>query len=197
MWTESLWYEDNYCILPILCKQVDLHRPMLIHAIQTQGTRTTMGLTETFTMYYTISYSMDNEHWKFYRGNGSKSTKVSAFHPSVLGLGNNFCTSCVAVSIYIIVLHPHNLVWCQCFVGLSKRTFVKCCVMYSSLMINDCIAFYCVVLLAGLPRQLGWFKRERKSDLPTHHWSVHQTESVHLQGSSHFSPGVPGMWFEQ
>ncbi|XP_041931092.1 coagulation factor VIII [Alosa sapidissima] len=57
--------------------QVDLRKPMLIHGLQTQGARTgSLGIKETFTMYFTVSYSMDNEHWKIYRGNDSKPSKV-------------------------------------------------------------------------------------------------------------------------
>ncbi|XP_063045565.1 coagulation factor VIII [Engraulis encrasicolus] len=56
--------------------QVDLQRPMLIHGIQTQGASTNMGLTETFTMYFSISYSRDNEHWTVYRGNSTEPAKV-------------------------------------------------------------------------------------------------------------------------
>ncbi|XP_062381158.1 coagulation factor VIII [Sardina pilchardus] len=57
--------------------QVDLRKPMLIHGLQTQGARTgSLGIKETFTMYFTVSYSMDNERWKVYRGNDSKPSKV-------------------------------------------------------------------------------------------------------------------------
>uniref|UniRef100_A0A8C1WTK2 Coagulation factor VIII, procoagulant component n=1 Tax=Cyprinus carpio TaxID=7962 RepID=A0A8C1WTK2_CYPCA len=54
--------------------QVDLLRPMLLHGIQTQGAKTSMGLSEYFTILYTISYSIDQENWTTYRGNSTKSS---------------------------------------------------------------------------------------------------------------------------
>uniref|UniRef100_A0A8C2FMN9 Coagulation factor VIII, procoagulant component n=1 Tax=Cyprinus carpio TaxID=7962 RepID=A0A8C2FMN9_CYPCA len=51
--------------------QVDLLRPMLLHGIQTQGAKTSMGLNEYFTILYTISYSIDQENWTTYQGNST------------------------------------------------------------------------------------------------------------------------------
>uniref|UniRef100_A0AAY4CL10 F5/8 type C domain-containing protein n=1 Tax=Denticeps clupeoides TaxID=299321 RepID=A0AAY4CL10_9TELE len=56
--------------------QVDLLGAMIIHGIQTQGARTSMGLKEIFTLYYTLSYSLDNELWKTYRGNSTKPARI-------------------------------------------------------------------------------------------------------------------------
>ncbi|XP_030622577.1 coagulation factor VIII [Chanos chanos] len=52
--------------------QVDLLRPMLVHGVHTQGAKTSLGLSESFTVLYTLSYSLDNEKWKTYRGNNTK-----------------------------------------------------------------------------------------------------------------------------
>ncbi|XP_009305924.2 coagulation factor VIII [Danio rerio] len=52
--------------------QVDLLRPMILHGIQTQGAKTSMGLSEFFTILYSISYSNDQENWSVYRGNSTK-----------------------------------------------------------------------------------------------------------------------------
>ena len=84
---------------------------MLIHGIQTQGARTTMGLSETFTMFYTLSYSMDNEHWNIYRGNSSDPSRVSISH--VFGLRMGFYSLHFIVNLYIIVLHLHDEVGCH------------------------------------------------------------------------------------
>uniref|UniRef100_A0A8C1ZDR6 Coagulation factor VIII, procoagulant component n=1 Tax=Cyprinus carpio TaxID=7962 RepID=A0A8C1ZDR6_CYPCA len=77
--------------------QVDLLRPMLLHGIQTQGAKTSMGLSEYFTILYTISYSIDQENWTTYRGNSTKSSytfsgnmdgsriKENLFSPPIVG----------------------------------------------------------------------------------------------------------------
>uniref|UniRef100_A0A671LEM3 Coagulation factor VIII-like n=1 Tax=Sinocyclocheilus anshuiensis TaxID=1608454 RepID=A0A671LEM3_9TELE len=54
--------------------QVDLLRPMLLHGIRTQGAKTSMGLSEYFTILYSISYSIDQENWTTYQGNSTKSS---------------------------------------------------------------------------------------------------------------------------
>ncbi|XP_062875113.1 coagulation factor VIII isoform X1 [Trichomycterus rosablanca] len=53
--------------------QVDLLRPMVVHGIQTQGAKTSLGLREMFTVIFTISYSLDQKVWKKYKGNSSES----------------------------------------------------------------------------------------------------------------------------
>ncbi|KAK9963756.1 hypothetical protein ABG768_006921 [Culter alburnus] len=77
--------------------QVDLLKPMLLHGIQTQGAKTSMGLSESFTILYTISYSTDQENWTMYRGNSTKSSytfngnmdgsriKENLFSPPIVG----------------------------------------------------------------------------------------------------------------
>uniref|UniRef100_A0A8C1IRX2 Coagulation factor VIII, procoagulant component n=1 Tax=Cyprinus carpio TaxID=7962 RepID=A0A8C1IRX2_CYPCA len=77
--------------------QVDLLRPMLLHGIQTQGAKTSMGLSEYFTILYTISYSIDQENWTTYQGNSTKSSytfsgnmdgsriKENLFSPPIVG----------------------------------------------------------------------------------------------------------------
>uniref|UniRef100_A0A9J7X010 Coagulation factor VIII, procoagulant component n=1 Tax=Cyprinus carpio carpio TaxID=630221 RepID=A0A9J7X010_CYPCA len=77
--------------------QVDLLRPMLLHGIQTQGAKTSMGLSEYFTILYTVSYSIDQENWTIYRGNSTKSSytfngnidgsriKENLFSPPIVG----------------------------------------------------------------------------------------------------------------
>uniref|UniRef100_A0A4W5QDY1 Coagulation factor VIII, procoagulant component n=1 Tax=Hucho hucho TaxID=62062 RepID=A0A4W5QDY1_9TELE len=52
--------------------QVDLQRPTLLHGIQTQGARTSLGLKDYFIMHFTLSYSLDKETWTNYKGNGTK-----------------------------------------------------------------------------------------------------------------------------
>ncbi|XP_076844555.1 coagulation factor VIII [Brachyhypopomus gauderio] len=52
--------------------QVDLLRPMLVHGIHTQGAKT-WGLSEAFTVIFTLSYSLDKETWRTYRGISSES----------------------------------------------------------------------------------------------------------------------------
>uniref|UniRef100_A0A4W5Q877 Coagulation factor VIII, procoagulant component n=1 Tax=Hucho hucho TaxID=62062 RepID=A0A4W5Q877_9TELE len=53
-------------------KNVDLQRPTLLHGIQTQGARTSLGLKDYFIMHFTLSYSLDKETWTNYKGNGTK-----------------------------------------------------------------------------------------------------------------------------
>ncbi|KAI2657139.1 Coagulation factor VIII [Labeo rohita] len=77
--------------------QVDLLRPMLLHGIQTQGAKTSMGLNEYFTIMYTVSYSIDQENWTTYQGNSTKSSytfngnmdgsriKENLFSPPIVG----------------------------------------------------------------------------------------------------------------
>ncbi|XP_016431676.1 coagulation factor VIII-like [Sinocyclocheilus rhinocerous] len=77
--------------------QVDLLRPMLLHGIRTQGAKTSMGLSEYFTILYSISYSIDQENWTTYQGNSTKSSytfngnmdgsriKENLFSPPVVG----------------------------------------------------------------------------------------------------------------
>ncbi|KAK2890793.1 hypothetical protein Q8A67_013436 [Cirrhinus molitorella] len=77
--------------------QVDLLKPMLLHGIQTQGAKTSMGLSEYFTILYTISYSTDQENWTTYRGNSTKPSytfngnmdgsriKENLFSPPIMG----------------------------------------------------------------------------------------------------------------
>ncbi|XP_016397886.1 coagulation factor VIII-like [Sinocyclocheilus rhinocerous] len=77
--------------------QVDLLRPMLLHGIRTQGAKTSMGLSEYFTILYTVSYSIDQENWTTYRGNSTKSSytfngnmdgsriKENLFSPPIVG----------------------------------------------------------------------------------------------------------------
>uniref|UniRef100_A0A8K9VH27 Coagulation factor VIII, procoagulant component n=1 Tax=Oncorhynchus mykiss TaxID=8022 RepID=A0A8K9VH27_ONCMY len=60
--------------------QVDLQRPTLIHGIQTQGARASLGLKDYFIMYFTLSYSLDQETWTNYRGNSTTPTYVSTLH---------------------------------------------------------------------------------------------------------------------
>ncbi|XP_021439089.2 coagulation factor VIII isoform X1 [Oncorhynchus mykiss] len=56
--------------------QVDLQRPTLIHGIQTQGARASLGLKDYFIMYFTLSYSLDQETWTNYRGNSTTPTYI-------------------------------------------------------------------------------------------------------------------------
>uniref|UniRef100_A0A672NNC6 Coagulation factor VIII-like n=1 Tax=Sinocyclocheilus grahami TaxID=75366 RepID=A0A672NNC6_SINGR len=77
--------------------QVDLLRPMLLHGIRTQGAKTSMGLSEYFTILYTVSYSIDQENWTTYRGNSTKPSytfngnmdgsriKENLFSPPIVG----------------------------------------------------------------------------------------------------------------
>uniref|UniRef100_A0A8B9RD35 Coagulation factor VIII, procoagulant component n=1 Tax=Astyanax mexicanus TaxID=7994 RepID=A0A8B9RD35_ASTMX len=77
--------------------QVDLLRPMVVHGIQTQGVKTSMRLSEMFTVIFTISYSLDQETWKTYRGNSSEAAykfngnmdgyriKDNFFNPPIIG----------------------------------------------------------------------------------------------------------------
>ncbi|XP_052005616.1 coagulation factor VIII-like [Xyrauchen texanus] len=77
--------------------QVDLLKPMILHGIQTQGAKTSMGMSESFTVLYSISYSKDQENWTTYRGNSTKSTytfngnmdaskiKENVFSPPIVG----------------------------------------------------------------------------------------------------------------
>ncbi|XP_051513639.1 coagulation factor VIII-like [Myxocyprinus asiaticus] len=77
--------------------QVDLLKPMLLHGVQTQGAKTSMGLREFFTVLYSISYSTDQENWTTYRGNSTKSfytfsgnmdasrIKENRFSPPIMG----------------------------------------------------------------------------------------------------------------
>ncbi|XP_046874701.1 coagulation factor VIII isoform X1 [Hypomesus transpacificus] len=51
--------------------QVDLQKPTLVHGLQTQGARTSLGLKDYFIMHFIISYSLDLETWTTYRGNSS------------------------------------------------------------------------------------------------------------------------------
>ncbi|XP_035383063.1 coagulation factor VIII [Electrophorus electricus] len=76
--------------------QVDLLQPMLVHGIHTQGAKT-WGLNEAFTVIFTISYSLDQETWRTYRGNSSGSAykfngnmdgyriKENLFSPPIIG----------------------------------------------------------------------------------------------------------------
>uniref|UniRef100_A0A6Q2XRP7 F5/8 type C domain-containing protein n=1 Tax=Esox lucius TaxID=8010 RepID=A0A6Q2XRP7_ESOLU len=52
--------------------QVDLQRPTLLHGIQTQGARASLGLKDYFITHFTLSYSLDKETWIDYRGNSTK-----------------------------------------------------------------------------------------------------------------------------
>lgn len=52
--------------------QVDLQRPSLVHGVQTQGAKSSLGLKDFFIMHFTISYSLDLETWTTYRGNSTK-----------------------------------------------------------------------------------------------------------------------------
>ncbi|TRY93962.1 hypothetical protein DNTS_021117 [Danionella cerebrum] len=77
--------------------QVDLLRPMILHGIQTQGAKTSMGLSESFTILYSISYSTDQDNWTVYRGNSTKvaytfngnmdgsRVKENLFSPPIMG----------------------------------------------------------------------------------------------------------------
>nr|XP_055033767.1 coagulation factor VIII [Misgurnus anguillicaudatus] len=77
--------------------QVDLLRPMLLHGLKTQGAKTSMGLSEAFTIRYSISYSTDQETWITYIGNSTKSSytfygnmdgykiKENLFSPPIVG----------------------------------------------------------------------------------------------------------------
>ncbi|XP_064875162.1 coagulation factor VIII-like [Oncorhynchus nerka] len=51
--------------------QVDLQRPTLLHGIQTQGARASLGLKDYFIVHFTLSYSLDQETWTNYRGNST------------------------------------------------------------------------------------------------------------------------------
>ncbi|KAG7464564.1 hypothetical protein MATL_G00166880 [Megalops atlanticus] len=54
--------------------QVDLLRPTLIHGVHTQGA--SHGLSESFVMQYTLSYSLDQETWKTYKGNSTNREEI-------------------------------------------------------------------------------------------------------------------------
>uniref|UniRef100_A0A673WGJ0 Coagulation factor VIII-like n=1 Tax=Salmo trutta TaxID=8032 RepID=A0A673WGJ0_SALTR len=56
--------------------QVDLQRPTLLHGIQTQGARASLGLKDYFIVHFTLSYSLDQETWTNYRGNSTTSSKI-------------------------------------------------------------------------------------------------------------------------
>uniref|UniRef100_A0A8C8I6X4 F5/8 type C domain-containing protein n=1 Tax=Oncorhynchus tshawytscha TaxID=74940 RepID=A0A8C8I6X4_ONCTS len=51
--------------------QVDLQRPTLLHGIQTQGARASLGLKDYFIVHFTLSYSLDQETWTNYKGNST------------------------------------------------------------------------------------------------------------------------------
>ncbi|KAJ8405238.1 hypothetical protein AAFF_G00322290 [Aldrovandia affinis] len=75
--------------------QVDLLRPMLLHGVHTQGA--THRLSESFVVQFTLSYSIDQETWKTYKGNSTKpeqvfkgnvdgsSIKENYFSPPIMG----------------------------------------------------------------------------------------------------------------
>uniref|UniRef100_A0A8C2WSE7 Coagulation factor VIII, procoagulant component n=1 Tax=Cyclopterus lumpus TaxID=8103 RepID=A0A8C2WSE7_CYCLU len=54
--------------------QVDLQRPTLLHGVQTQGVRS--KLRDNYIALFHISYSLDQETWTTYRGNGTKQNKL-------------------------------------------------------------------------------------------------------------------------
>ncbi|KAI1898621.1 hypothetical protein AGOR_G00074270 [Albula goreensis] len=54
--------------------QVDLLRPMLLQGIHTQGA--THGLSESFVVQFILSYSLDQETWKIYKGNSTKAEQI-------------------------------------------------------------------------------------------------------------------------
>ncbi|XP_066570914.1 coagulation factor VIII isoform X2 [Amia ocellicauda] len=54
--------------------QVDLLEPMLIHRILTQGVK--HSFSESFISHFIISYSLDSDIWKLYKGNGTKSKRI-------------------------------------------------------------------------------------------------------------------------
>uniref|UniRef100_A0A4W5RVL4 F5/8 type C domain-containing protein n=1 Tax=Hucho hucho TaxID=62062 RepID=A0A4W5RVL4_9TELE len=56
--------------------QVDLQRPTLLHGIQTQGARASLGLKDYFIVHFTLSYSLDQETWTNYRGNSTKPSYI-------------------------------------------------------------------------------------------------------------------------
>uniref|UniRef100_A0A6Q2XFE8 F5/8 type C domain-containing protein n=1 Tax=Esox lucius TaxID=8010 RepID=A0A6Q2XFE8_ESOLU len=56
--------------------QVDLQRPTLLHGIQTQGARASLGLKDYFITHFTLSYSLDKETWIDYRGNSTKAAYI-------------------------------------------------------------------------------------------------------------------------
>uniref|UniRef100_A0A8C7M2L6 Coagulation factor VIII, procoagulant component n=1 Tax=Oncorhynchus mykiss TaxID=8022 RepID=A0A8C7M2L6_ONCMY len=60
--------------------QVDLQRPTLLHGIQTQGARASLGLKDYFIVHFTLSYSLDQETWTNYRGNSTTPSYVSTLH---------------------------------------------------------------------------------------------------------------------
>ncbi|KAJ8246909.1 hypothetical protein GJAV_G00256690 [Gymnothorax javanicus] len=53
--------------------QVDLLRPMVLHGVHTQGAN--HGLSESFVVQFTVSYSLDQDTWKIYKGNSTKPEK--------------------------------------------------------------------------------------------------------------------------
>ncbi|XP_064182093.1 coagulation factor VIII [Anguilla rostrata] len=75
--------------------QVDLMRPMVLHGVHTQGA--SHGLSESFVVQFTLSYSLDQETWKTYKGNSTKpemvfignvdgsSVKENYFSPPIMG----------------------------------------------------------------------------------------------------------------
>ncbi|KAL0973846.1 hypothetical protein UPYG_G00211980 [Umbra pygmaea] len=52
--------------------QVDLQRPTLLHGVQTQGARSSLGLKDYFITHFTLSYSLDQMTWTNYKGNSTK-----------------------------------------------------------------------------------------------------------------------------
>uniref|UniRef100_A0A8C8I8T7 F5/8 type C domain-containing protein n=1 Tax=Oncorhynchus tshawytscha TaxID=74940 RepID=A0A8C8I8T7_ONCTS len=60
--------------------QVDLQRPTLLHGIQTQGARASLGLKDYFIVHFTLSYSLDQETWTNYKGNSTTPSYVSTLH---------------------------------------------------------------------------------------------------------------------
>uniref|UniRef100_A0AAR2KCK3 Coagulation factor VIII, procoagulant component n=1 Tax=Pygocentrus nattereri TaxID=42514 RepID=A0AAR2KCK3_PYGNA len=66
------WITDDQITESDHYGNVDLLRPMVVHGIQTQGVKTSMRLSEMFTVIFTISYSLDQQTWRTYRGNSSE-----------------------------------------------------------------------------------------------------------------------------
>ncbi len=77
---------------------------MLLHGIQTQGAKTSMGLSEYFTIQYTVSYSINQENWTIYQGNSTKSSYVSTniwISLNLTDLKGPYCVLFVAFYVFL------------------------------------------------------------------------------------------------
>uniref|UniRef100_A0A7N6FI65 F5/8 type C domain-containing protein n=1 Tax=Anabas testudineus TaxID=64144 RepID=A0A7N6FI65_ANATE len=86
--------------------QVDLQQPTLLHGVQTQGVRS--KLRDNYIIYFTVSYSLDQDTWTTYKGNSTRqSMKFNGNMDSSRVKENLFVPPFVARYVRI---HPLNFV---------------------------------------------------------------------------------------